>query len=164
MNVSTMDTVRTMAITHMSYETKRYTEADYDTAVEYSVMNIMDEEYLLSLHLGEFEVLVEIDTSLTKTSHFYILQEYGNRHEHDVEKGDSTSFKRAIRATVFARKSKLQFDVNHFDPDEIALNEILAGWSNACHRAGEVFAVNPQRLSHLFDAVHSAYHACQKKQ
>ena len=86
MNVSTMDTVRTMAITHMSYETKRYTEADYDTAVEYSVMNIMDEEYLFSLHLGEFEVLVEIDTSLTKTSHFYILQEYGNRHEHDVEK------------------------------------------------------------------------------
>ena len=77
MNVSTMDTVRTMAITHMSYETKRYTEADYDTAVEYSVMNIMDEEYLFSLHLGEFEVLVEIDTSLTKTSHFYILQEYG---------------------------------------------------------------------------------------
>ena len=60
MNVSTMDTVRTMAITHMSYETKRYTEADYDTAVEYSVMNIMDEEYLFSLHLGEFEVLVEI--------------------------------------------------------------------------------------------------------
>lgn len=43
MNVSTMDTVRTMAITHMSYETKRYTEADYDTAVEYSVMNIMDQ-------------------------------------------------------------------------------------------------------------------------
>ena len=55
MNVSTMDTVRTMAITHMSYETKRYTEADYDTAVEYSVMNIMDEEYLFSLHLGEFD-------------------------------------------------------------------------------------------------------------
>ena len=79
MNVSTMDTVRTMAITHMSYETKRYTEADYDTAVEYSVMNIMDEEYLFSLHLGEFEVLGEIDTSLTKTSHYYILKEYDKR-------------------------------------------------------------------------------------
>lgn len=154
--------IRTMEIANVFYKVESYSEPDFDTQVEFSVSEITERHFVFEFTLGTFKVRVEIESSQWKTSNYYILPEAGNRQVRNKEKPDTSSSSKHICATAISLNSGLEFDVNVLDPDFIALDELLGGWSDTSKKQGEVFNVNPSRLTHLFDAVFDAYIRCVK--
>jgi hypothetical protein len=157
MNASSENIVRTMTITNTFYRSESYSEPDYDTAVEFSVSDITDEFYEFQFILGAFRVSLEIECSCWTTSHYYLLPEAGYRQVRNKEKPDTTSSSKHIYATVLSLKSGLEFEVARFDQNKDVIDAVLTGWNQSNKTQGLEILVNPNGLTHLFDALFETY-------
>ena len=157
MNLNQESEIRTMAISNTFYRKERYSEPDYDTAVEYSISAITDEFHVFQFLLGSFQVSLEVELSKWTTSYYYLLPEANYKQERNEEKPDTSGSTKRLYATVQALNSGLEFDVARFDVEQAVIDEVLSAWDQTDKTQGVEFCVNPDRFAHLFDAIFETY-------
>ncbi|MGR6425812.1 hypothetical protein ACUZ8Y_23060 [Aeromonas veronii] len=157
MNLNHESEIRTMAISNTFYRKERYSEPDYDTAVELSISEITEEFHVFQFLLGAFQVSLEVELSKWTTSYYYLLPEATYKQVRNKEKPDTSDSTKHLYATVQALNSGLEFDVARFDVEQAVIDEVLSAWDQTDKTQGIEFCVNPNRFAHLFDAIFETY-------